>query len=341
MAEIQLLGLFHDVNQVAEAVEGLRQAGVPDQSVSVLSGAPYKPQMLNRPHPTGCVGRMAFLGAILGVLTAGFLTAGIWLLYTLNQGSQPSIPIPPTLIVIFELTMLGTMWTAFFSMLSANRFPVFKQRAYHPDITAGSIGVVVEADESLAAQIEAVFTNAGGYHVERVAASPRVDVGQRRFWAIVLGGGAALIVISLLFFYDVLHINFPSQMIDQESVAYLQGPRLAAPSAAIPIQGPVLIDGQPASAPVSASADSLQRGQVLFSTICAMCHGAGGQGNGPVSGFFNPKPADLTGSTVQGLADNQIFLVLTQGFGIMPSMAENLSVQDRWDVINHVRTLGK
>jgi mono/diheme cytochrome c family protein len=72
-----------------------------------------------------------------------------------------------------------------------------------------------------------------------------------------------------------------------------------------------------------------------------MCHGETGVGNGKLSGFFNPKPFDLTSPQVQNLPDSEIFMVLTQGRGQMPSLAENLSVSDRWDVVNYVRTLKK
>ena len=57
--------------------------------------------------------------------------------------------------------------------------------------------------------------------------------------------------------------------------------------------------------------------------------------------FFNPKPADLTSERVQSLSDQEIFLVITEGRGLMPSIAENLSPAERWDVINYVRSLKK
>jgi mono/diheme cytochrome c family protein len=70
-----------------------------------------------------------------------------------------------------------------------------------------------------------------------------------------------------------------------------------------------------------------------------MCHGQDGTGTGPLSAFFDPHPADLTGGAVQNLPDNTIFVVITQGRGIMPSLSESLSVVERWDVINYVRSL--
>jgi hypothetical protein len=115
--------------------------------------------MLGRPKPSGHVARVALFGAIAGLITAVALVAGTGLLYPLNQGNQPLIPIPPMLIIMFELAMLGTMWAAFFGMLVSNRFPVFKKRIYHPQISEDSIGVVVEMGENLAQEIEEIFNN--------------------------------------------------------------------------------------------------------------------------------------------------------------------------------------
>ena len=162
-----------------------------------------------------------------------------------------------------------------------------------------------------------------------------------RFWGIVIGAITLLAVFTLLVTYDLITINFPTNMAEQDTIAYLQGPRKAAPALAVPVQGPALIDGQPATTPVPSSPESIQRGQQLFSITCQVCHGKSANGLSPLSGFFKPPPADLTGATVQSMTDAQIYVVISQGFKVMPSMAENLSPSERWDVINYIRTLKK
>jgi mono/diheme cytochrome c family protein len=154
--------------------------------------------------------------------------------------------------------------------------------------------------------------------------------------------GLATATFMGLWAYDVIKFDTLTQMSVQPSVDYDQGPRLAAPVSAVPIQGPELIAGQPATEPLPATTASLQRGQVLFGINCALCHGATGVGDGKVGVFFAPtKPADLTGAAVQNLSTNQLFVIITQGAGVMPPLAENLTVAERWDVINYVRTLKK
>jgi len=341
MAEVRLLGLFHEATPTAKTIDDLRQLGLTDDKITVMSGMPYRSEMLGRPRPARGVGFIALAGGGLGLLAGLFLTVGIFLLYPLEQGGQPIVPIPPTLIVLFELTMLGVMWSAFFGLMGENRFPIFRHLVHDPRISEGHIGVLAAVDETLADQAEKILTDNGAHHLHRAVVPQRTDYRLTIFWSSVFAIIVILTSVVLLMAYDVIKIPFPTNMANQDSTAYLEGPRLAAPSQSVPVQGPILIEGQPASPPVPANADSIQRGKALFSITCAVCHGPAGDGNSPLSGFFSPKPANLTGDPVQSLTDNQIYLVITQGFGRMPSMAENLGPSERWDVINYVRTLKK
>jgi mono/diheme cytochrome c family protein len=341
MADVQLLGLLHEATPTSDVITQLRELGIDDNNITVMSGMPYHEGILGRPRRVRPVGRIALGGAFLGLLLGLFLTVGIFSLYPIHQGGQPIIPIPPTLIVLFEATMLGTMWSAFFGLLIVNRFPDFQRKTYDPRITEGHIGVLVLVDEPMADKVEAILVNNGAHHMQRIPYEPFSNRGLIRFWGIVVGAVTLLAVFVVLVTYDVITINFPTNMAEQDTIAYLQGPRKAAPALAIPIQGPALIDGQPATTPVPSSSASIQHGQQLFSITCQVCHGKTGNGLSPLAAFFPTPPADLTGATVQGMTDAQIYVVITQGFNVMPPMAENLNPSERWDVINYVRTLKK
>lgn len=343
MAIYEMLGLYQDVETAADAIDRLHKINVPDKNIDVVSGIPYKSEMLGRPDQKHWVGRGAMVGAVIGILTAFTLTVGLYFLYTIDVGNQPRIfPIPPTLIVLFELTMLLTVLVTFLSFWLANRFPTFRPKTYDPHISQGYIGVRALVSKTQVDEAAEIYRQTGAQFTQRVEIlSPQRDVGFLRFWGIVVAVVVVVGTLSLLGFYDVIKINFPSQMIEQESIAYEQGPRLAAPAAAVPIQGPVLVSGEPASQPVPSSAASIERGKVLFNIDCYICHGETGVGNGKLAGFFNPKPFDLTSAQVQNLPDSEIFVVITQGRGQMPSLAENLLVSERWDVVNYVRTLKK
>jgi mono/diheme cytochrome c family protein len=85
----------------------------------------------------------------------------------------------------------------------------------------------------------------------------------------------------------------------------------------------------------------LQRGETVYSNYCQVCHGPIGEGNGPVTLFGSPVPASLQADRAVQMRDGQMFHVLTYGQGRMPAFAGQLSGEDRWSVVLHVRMLQK
>jgi mono/diheme cytochrome c family protein len=310
--------------------------------MTVMSAIPYRPALLGRPHIRSKLPLFALLGGLGGAALAGLVTVGIFVIYPLRQGGQPLIPIPPSLIVLFELVMLGMMVTTFFAMIALDRFPIIDEQPYDPRITEGNLGVALQVPESQSDAAAQAMREAGAIDVKQEKVNPKpVSHKTAGFWGALAGGVTLVLAVLGLFVYDVIRIPFPTNMIEQDVTAYEQGPRLAAPAGAVPIQGPELVAGVPASQPVASNPASLQRGQVLYGLICQMCHGTNADGKGPLSGFFTPKPADLTAASVQKMSDNDLFMLIAQGKGGMPGQSEGLTAADRWDVINYVRTFKK
>ena len=81
-------------------------------------------------------------------------------------------------------------------------------------------------------------------------------------------------------------------------------------------------------------------GKKLAETNCVSCHGAGGKGDGPAAAALNPKPADWTSAKVQKETDGELFWKISNGRGPMPPW-KHLSDKDRWDLVAHVKSLGK
>jgi mono/diheme cytochrome c family protein len=90
--------------------------------------------------------------------------------------------------------------------------------------------------------------------------------------------------------------------------------------------------------PVPATSESVARGAYLYQVNCLVCHGKEGRGDGPVGRKFDPSPVDLNKDYTQSQADGQLFFTLTRGRVAMPFYRDALSQQERWDVINFLRS---
>jgi mono/diheme cytochrome c family protein len=146
--------------------------------------------------------------------------------------------------------------------------------------------------------------------------------------------------VLLLFTFDVIKVDWVSFMKIQPAFQPMVHP-LPVPPDSIPVEGPAYIAGMGAPVnPVTADKVSLGRGAELYGINCTLCHGPQGKGDGPIANYLINKPADLSGLGIQSLSDGAIFLVISTGVpGKMPALNENLTVRERWDVVNFVRTL--
>lgn len=84
---------------------------------------------------------------------------------------------------------------------------------------------------------------------------------------------------------------------------------------------------------------AVERGAVVYRHFCTPCHGADGRGNGVVIEYGFPKPPTLLRARARDMTDIQIFRLLTSGRGNMASYAAQVSRDDRWKVILHLRAL--
>ena len=159
---------------------------------------------------------------------------------------------------------------------------------------------------------------------------------------LLLGVAVVGLGILTLFTSDNIKIDWISFMEIQPSYKAMEAP-LPVPPNSIPVEGAAYIPGMGSPVnPVPSDKISLARGEQLFKINCVQCHGPTGTGNGVIGTFFQFKPANLTAAVVQDKSDGAIFLVVSTGVaGRMPPLNENLTVRDRWDIVNYLRTLKK
>jgi len=92
---------------------------------------------------------------------------------------------------------------------------------------------------------------------------------------------------------------------------------------------------------LSASAQEIEAGAVLYQANCARCHGEKGQGDGPDAAGLSKPVTDLTDQSFmarRSAAD--IFKVIGEGMPPdMPAYASQLSEDERWSLAAYLRSL--
>lgn len=91
--------------------------------------------------------------------------------------------------------------------------------------------------------------------------------------------------------------------------------------------------------PIALDDASRAKGMAVYVKECASCHGNKGKGDGPAVKDLEKRPEDLTLSKTLNQTDGALFWKLTEGRKPMASYEKTLSEDDRWHVINYLRTL--
>lgn len=92
--------------------------------------------------------------------------------------------------------------------------------------------------------------------------------------------------------------------------------------------------------PRASTQERMARGKLLYDKMCLVCHGATGQGDGPVAAKYSEPPA-FNGRALRNYNDGQLYHAIVVGYGDMPSHAVQLDDNDRWDVILYLHQLQK
>ncbi len=99
-------------------------------------------------------------------------------------------------------------------------------------------------------------------------------------------------------------------------------------------------DGELSEAfPFVVDAAALERGRERYNIFCTPCHDAAGMGSGMAvrRGYTPPPP--LHSERLRAAPAGYFFDVITNGFGAMPSYADQVPPLDRWAIVAYVRAL--
>ncbi|HEY5996414.1 MAG TPA: cytochrome c [Candidatus Deferrimicrobiaceae bacterium] len=131
-------------------------------------------------------------------------------------------------------------------------------------------------------------------------------------------------------------------MWDNPAFGPQETPQRLPPEGSVPTKGvaprPSMADAAKLASPLSGSADDVAGGKALFGIFCVPCHGESGKGDGPVGLKLTPRPSNIGPSgMLPSLSDGELFTIVTNGAGAMPSFAADLAPEARWRIIAWLR----
>ena len=156
-----LLALFADIDPAVQAIDRLREHGVSDDEMNVISGIPLTEAMLGRPRVWSNVPRLALGGAVAGMLIGIFLAFVVPSIYPIHVGRQALVAGAPTVVVLFEMTMLGMLVSTFLGVFLDSSFPSYRPKEYIEQISDGKIAILFTIPEENESDIQTVLNNIG------------------------------------------------------------------------------------------------------------------------------------------------------------------------------------
>jgi mono/diheme cytochrome c family protein len=81
-----------------------------------------------------------------------------------------------------------------------------------------------------------------------------------------------------------------------------------------------------------------KKGGEIYTKNCLQCHGAKGEGDGPVSKKYGVKAADIRNSG-KTLNNHTLFIQVSEGRGDMPQWVDLLTEEDIWALTHYLHSL--
>jgi Protein of unknown function (DUF3341) len=159
------LALFEDIDPAVEALDRLRENGLTEEQLNVISGVPLTEHILGRPRVWSNVPKLALGGAFAGLLFGIFLAAGITYLYPLKVGGHGLVNGAPTVVMLFEMTMLGLLASTFIGVFLDSTFPSYRPKEYVADISDGNIAILYSIPEEREDEIRDMLSILGAQSI--------------------------------------------------------------------------------------------------------------------------------------------------------------------------------
>ncbi len=357
--------IYSNPNDIIRAAAAVRDAG-------------YKKFDIHTPYPIhGLDGAMGLKETKLGFVTlaaaiigaAGMISFASWVAvvdYPQVIGGKPYWSWPAFVPVTYEiavlLAVLGTVGAmiAFFFKFPNISHPLH-DTPYMKKVSADKFGVSIQADDEKFNEkvVRELLKNTGGevdavyYSEEFLTFKPQMF--DPKFIFLLVGIALATSAGGYLYWNKVLYLPPFDWMMQQPKVKpqtmsefYADGFGMRLPVAGTVARGfipyPYALGAKADSVgkflvnPLLPTKATLDLGKKKFFTYCSPCHGNFGKGDSRMNGQF-PNPPTLHSDKVRTWPDGAIFHTITVGQNVMPSYQYQISREERWAIVNYIRTL--
>ncbi len=164
-AVLNLIALFHEGTQTAEAIDELHSLGIPDDKMVVMTGVPYPERALGREREWLALPYIVGVGAACGFLFGLFLAVVTPHLYRLDIGGHPPVGFAPAAVIVFVFTMMATIVSTFLGVLWEMKFPRFGPAPYNKLVTDGHLALLLECPPSAEAGVRRILDAHDAHHV--------------------------------------------------------------------------------------------------------------------------------------------------------------------------------
>jgi len=95
--------------------------------------------------------------------------------------------------------------------------------------------------------------------------------------------------------------------------------------------------------PIKRTTNSIFKGKTIFLNNCRSCHGQTGKGDGVIAQYLGKKVPNFFEPDMlkhlNEISDGELFFRISTGNNPMPGFVGALDVEERWHVINYIRSL--
>lgn len=163
MSKRYLLALYNNFDEAEQVVRELRNSNIQgfnaadDMVVKSPIEHPEVEEFLG-PKPVKVQWFTLFGATLIGSLGFLWVSSTQANFFSQMKGGKPIVPLPPDMVLTYELFILGGVYITVLGFLICAGLPARRSPLYSAKVSEDQIGILVKADEGATATLKGIFT---------------------------------------------------------------------------------------------------------------------------------------------------------------------------------------